>query len=297
MAASSLAYHTADVFTDRAFGGNPLAIVIDDHGLAPALMQRIAAEFNYSETIFLAPPEAAGITARARIFTPGHEIPFAGHPNIGAAFTVARLGALFGRAVGESIAFAEEAGLVEIDILRDQDGVTGARLTAPQAFATGGTVAPQIIAACARLDETEIEPDAIVASVGLPFICAELASDEALVRAAPDRPAFARHMPAEGSISLALFHRDGQALHVRMFSPLAGIDEDPATGSANAALAALLASRDPEPDGLFAFTVAQGAEMGRPSQLQAEVEKRAGKIVKVKIGGSCVAMMSGQIFL
>lgn len=291
----SLIYYTADVFTDRAFGGNPLAVVIDDHGLGAALMQRIAAEFNYSETIFLAPPEDAGATARARIFTPRNELPFAGHPNIGAAFIAARLGALFGQCVGDSLKFKEEAGLVEIEILRDEGHVIGARLTAPQPFAVGADVDPAIIADCAGISPADIKPGAVAASVGLRLIFTELASEQAMLTAAPVREGFARHMPVDDTNGLALFHRDGRNLHVRMFSPLDGIDEDPATGSANAALAALLASREPEPEGLFEFSIAQGAEMGRPSRLYADAEKRGGRVVRVRIGGACVAMMSGEL--
>jgi trans-2,3-dihydro-3-hydroxyanthranilate isomerase len=296
-APASLAYHTTDVFTNRAFGGNPLAVVIDDLGLAPDVMQRIAAEFNYSETIFLAPPAQPENTARARIFTPRSELPFAGHPNIGGAFIAARLGSLFGRQTGGTIRFEEAAGLVEIEILQDRDEISGARLTAPQPLAIGPAVEPAIIAAWAGLAVADIRPDSAIASVGLPFIFAELAEDRALAGAAPDPAAFTRHEPSRDSAGLALYHRQADHLHLRMFAPLDGISEDPATGSAGAALAGLLASRDPRPEGLFAFTIAQGAEMGRPSHLRADARKEAGAVTRIRIGGSCVAMMSGQLSL
>jgi trans-2,3-dihydro-3-hydroxyanthranilate isomerase len=293
----SLTYFTTDVFTSHAFGGNPLAVVIDEHGLAPDVMQRIAAEFNYSETIFLSPPAQQENSARARIFTPGHEIPFAGHPNIGGAFTAGWMGMLFGKKIGEILRFEEDAGLVEVQIFRDDGVVTGARLTAPQPLSIGAEIDPGIIAECASLSVADFKPGAVVASVGLRFIFAELHEDQALVAARIGYDAFIRHMPVGDSISLALFYRDAAHLHLRMFSPLDGVGEDPATGSANAALAALLASRDPEPDGIFKFTIAQGAEMRRPSQLYADVEKRNAEIIRVRIGGSCVAMMTGQINL
>lgn len=295
--AASLTYHTVDVFTNRPFGGNPLAIVLDTHGLTAGTMQAITREFNYSETIFLAPPNQAGHTARARIFTPGSEIPFAGHPNIGAAFVAARLGALFEQSVGKQVIFEEAAGLVEIEILHHRATVTGARLTAPQPLSLGVRVAPDIIAACAGLSVADIKPGTVVASVGLPFIFGELAEDNALARAKPNHDAFTRHMPAGNARGLTLFHRNGQNLHVRMFSPLDGVGEDPATGSANAALTGLLAARDPKPDGLFEFTITQGAEMGRPSQLYADAEKHGGTVGRVRIGGSCVPVMTGRLSL
>jgi trans-2,3-dihydro-3-hydroxyanthranilate isomerase len=295
--AASLEFHTVDVFTDRAFGGNPLAVVLDSQGLPAGIMQAITREFNYSETIFLSPPGQAGHDARARIFTPGGEIPFAGHPNIGAGFIAARLGALFGRPVGDSVIFEEAAGLVEIENLRDRAAVTGGRLTAPQPLRTGAEVSPEIAAACAGLTAADIRGVPMIASVGLPFVIAELAADRAVIAAKPSPDAFARHMPVHGCQMLLLFHRDGADLHARMFSPLDGVMEDPATGSAGAALAALLAARDAEPEGLFEFTIGQGAEMGRPSRLLADAEKRGGGVVRVRIGGSCVPVMTGRLRL
>ncbi len=291
----SLAYFTTDVFTKRAFGGNPLAVVIDEHGLAPEVMQRVAAEFNYSETIFLSKPSLPENTARARIFTPRSELPFAGHPNIGAAFIAGRMGMLFGRKIGEAVSFEEGAGLVEIKILRDQDIVTGARLTAPQGLTIKAEADPATIAECAGVSIADIQPVTVIASVGARFIFAELRSDQALVRARVNHDAFIRHLSAEDATGITLYVRRANNLHVRMFAPLDGITEDPATGSAGAALAALLASRDPRPDGLFEFVIAQGAEIGRPSQLYADAEKTHGAVTKVQIGGSCVAMMSGRI--
>src|SRR5277367_3536813 len=126
-----LEFVTVDVFTDRRFGGNPVAVVRNGEGLTTAQMQSIAGEFNLSETTFVLPPKDAAHTAEVRIFTPKAELPFAGHPNVGTAFAVARLGSVYGRAVGDPLLFEEQAGLVPVEVLRDNDGIVGARLTAP----------------------------------------------------------------------------------------------------------------------------------------------------------------------
>jgi len=138
--AMKLDFATVDVFTDRQFGGNPLAVVPDARGLTSAQMQAIAAEFNLSETTFVLPPQDAANTAQVRIFTPRAELPFAGHPNIGTAFVLA--GAATGAArpiTGDTMIFEEKAGLVRIELLRDRSAVTGARLAAPQAFPSAKT--------------------------------------------------------------------------------------------------------------------------------------------------------------
>ena len=156
-----LTFVTVDVFTDRQFGGNPLAVVIDAEGLSSRQMQAIAAEFNLAETTFVLPPKDAAHTAQVRIFTPRAEMPFAGHPNVGTAFVLAREGECHGRPIGgDTLVFEEAAGLVRMQLTRQGAAVTGAGLAAPQALAVGDAVAPEIVAqACAiGVDDIETRP-------------------------------------------------------------------------------------------------------------------------------------------
>ncbi|HKI73501.1 MAG TPA: PhzF family phenazine biosynthesis protein, partial [Pseudomonadales bacterium] len=174
-------YYTCDVFTDTRFGGNPLAVVVDAVGLSDVQMQRVAREFNYSETTFVLPPEH-GQTRRVRIFTPVEELPFAGHPNIGTAFV---LGAT-GGSDASRVVFEEPAGLVGIDMVRESGRVVSCELKAPQALTLGKTAAPADVAHALSLDEADIVTGThspITASVGLGFLMVELADRDALARA------------------------------------------------------------------------------------------------------------------
>src|SRR5580658_2648179 len=140
-----LKFFTVDVFTDRQFGGNPLAVFPDARGLTAPQMQAIAAEFNLAETTFVLPPQAPGHTAQVRIFTPRAEMPFAGHPNVGTAFVLARQGECHGRPVGEPLIFEEKAGLVRLDLIKDGTAVVGARLAPPQPLTRGDDIATGIV--------------------------------------------------------------------------------------------------------------------------------------------------------
>lgn len=300
-------YVTVDVFTERAFAGNPLAVITDARGLGPEQMQAIAAEFGYSETTFVLPPEDPAHTARVRIFAPRREIPFAGHPNVGTAFVVARLAERSGRRLESTLLFEEGAGLGPVDVLRDgAGGVTGAVLTAPQPLTLGRTVPAGVVAECVGLAPGAVltgRHEPVVASVGLPFMVAEVAIDP-IGAARPNLAAFTaavRHHPSDtGWFSLFLYARvarpaDGADLRASMFSPLGGIMEDPATGSANGALIALLTHLEPGPDARLALEVRQGVEMGRPSLLSVSAEKRGGAIEHVRVGGRCAPVMEGTL--
>ncbi|MFZ3311370.1 MAG: PhzF family phenazine biosynthesis isomerase, partial [Xanthobacteraceae bacterium] len=148
---------TVDVFAERRFGGNPLAVIPDARGLAPEQMQAIAAEFNLAETTFVLPPKDASHTAEVRIFTPRAELPFAGHPNVGTAFVLASRGESHGRTVGDPLLFEEKAGLVRLDLIREAGALVGARLTAPQPLQRGADIAPEIVAAAASLTAVDVE--------------------------------------------------------------------------------------------------------------------------------------------
>jgi trans-2,3-dihydro-3-hydroxyanthranilate isomerase len=296
-----LEFVTVDVFTERRFGGNPVAVVLNGDGLTTAQMQSIAGEFNLSETTFVLPPKEAAHTAEVRIFTPKAELPFAGHPNVGTAFALANRGSIYGRPTGDPLLFEEKAGLVPLELLKDGATILGARLTAPRPLSRGGDVAADVVAmACSlAVDDIETRHHApCVASCGTAFIFAELKTRQALAAAQPRPEIFAQHFPVDGATGIHLYVFDGVAgldIRARMFAPLHGVPEDPATGSANVALAGLLASLRPGPDLSLHLRIAQGFEMGRPSLLDASAEKRAGSVVETRIGGRCVAVMAGTI--
>lgn len=203
-----LPFTTVDVFTERKFGGNPLAVVTDARGLPSQQMQAIAAEFNLAETTFVLPPEDPVHTAQVRIFTPKAELPFAGHPNIGTAFVLAKAGTCLGRKVaGDRLVFEEKAGLVALDIVRDKDAVVATRLAAPQRLTLGDEVAVEVVAEACSLPSEEIETRIhrpIVASCGVGFVMVELKSRATLAAAQPRSDVFARHLPMERAIGIHL---------------------------------------------------------------------------------------------
>jgi trans-2,3-dihydro-3-hydroxyanthranilate isomerase len=298
-----LNFVTVDVFTDQRFGGNPLAVVPDARGLAAQQMQSIAAEFNLAETTFVLPPKDPAHTAEVRIFTPRAELPFAGHPNIGTAFVLAQRDNATERVVNDPMLFEEKAGLVRLDLVRDGTSVVGARLTAPQPLVRGDDIAVDFVAAACSLGAHDIETvhhRPCIASCGLPLVFAELKTRSALAAAQPQSEIFSEHLKADRATGVLLYAFDkepGVDIQARMFAPLYGVPEDPATGSANLALAGLLASLRPETDLTLQLRIAQGVDMGRPSLLEAGVEKRNGRITAMRIGGRCVAMMRGSLEL
>lgn len=292
---------TVDVFTDRKFGGNPLAVVPDGRALTGAQMQAIAGEFNLAETTFVLPPQDLSHTAEVRIFTPRAELPFAGHPNIGTAYVLAVEANRAGRALAEPLVFEEKAGLVRLDLIKDGNSACGARLAPPQSLNRGDDLDAEIIAAACSLAPSDIETAnhrPCIASCGIPLAFVELKTRAALATARPRAEVFTKHLPAERITGILLYvhdRRDGFDLQVRMFAPLYGIAEDPATGSGNVALAGLLASLRSEPDLSLGLRIGQGIDMGRPSLLEASAEKRGGKIIGMSIGGRCVPMMRGVL--
>ena len=292
---------TVDVFTDRKFGGNQLAVIPDGRGLTVAQMQAIAGEFNIAETTFVLPPQDASHTAAVRIFTPRAELPFAGHPNIGTAYVLAVEANSAGRPLAEPLVFEEKAGLVRLDLIKDGSSVAGARLAPPQPLDRGDDVEAEIAAAACSLAPDSIETAhhrPCIVSCGIAFLFVELKTRAALAAARPRVDVFTKHLPADRVTGVVPYVKDqsgGFDVEVRMFGPLVGIPEDAASGSANVALAGLLASLRPEPDLKLAVRIGQGVDMGRPSVLEASAEKRGGKIVAMAIGGRCVPMMRGVI--
>jgi trans-2,3-dihydro-3-hydroxyanthranilate isomerase len=298
-------YVTADVFTDRMFGGNPLAVVLDAAGLSTTEMQSIALEFNYSETTFVLPPDDPAHTAKVRIFTPRTEVPFAGHPNVGTAFVLARQSS---SAAAGTFVFEERAGLVPLTLLREHGAAVGAELRAPEALSRRSCVSAEVAAACLSLDSRDILTRVhapLVVSVGLPFLVVELGSRDALRRSKPNVGAHAEHLPLDGADAVFAYWRAPQqpgasaesVLHARTFSPLDGVVEDPATGSACAATIALLATLESHPTAELAWRIHQGVDMGRPSLLLGRTAVHEGAVTATHIGGRCVAVLEGTLTL
>jgi trans-2,3-dihydro-3-hydroxyanthranilate isomerase len=288
----SFSFVTVDVFTDRRFGGNPLAVFPDAQGLSDGEMQLLAAEFNLSETTFVLPPQGAANTARVRIFNRKAEMPFAGHPNVGTGWVLAGLG----RAQDGMLRFEEIAGLVEVQVASNV--VT---IAAPQPLSLGPEMPVELLARCVGLAPADVVTNnhrPVMASVGNSFVVAEVTS-EALSRAAPDIGRFRQAADlytamGPNRLPLYLYAHDGTGLRARMFSPLSGTVEDPATGSAAAPLAALLLSLGKDAE--RRCEIKQGVEMGRPGRLLCTA-KRAADGIRATVGGGCVAVLNGEISL
>jgi trans-2,3-dihydro-3-hydroxyanthranilate isomerase len=301
-------YMTADVFTDQMFGGNPLAVVLDAAGLSTAQMQAVAMEFNYSETTFVLPPVDPAHTAKVRIFTPRSEVPFAGHPNVGTAFVLARQ-SQFSRAAADGIfLFEEGAGLVTMKLLREHGVTVGAELRAPEGLSRKSIVSREAAAACLSLEPADVAMQVHapqVISVGLPFLVAELGSRDALRRSRPDMARHAELLPLDGADAIFAYWRargesaaaSETVLHARMFAPLDGILEDPATGSACAATIALLSTLRKDDQTELAWRIHQGVDMGRPSLLLGRTATRHAAVIGTHIGGRCVPVLEGTLVL
>ena len=299
-----LTFHTCDVFTDRAFAGNPLALVLGADGLSTAQMQTLAREFNLSETIFVQRPVNPAHTARVRIFFPTAEIPFAGHPTIGCAIHLAV--AMGGDGdFDRDLVLEEEAGLVPVRVSR-RGGRCRAEFVAP-VVPHGVTDAPDHAAA--------LDPARLAAALGLKggeigfgahspglwqggprFLYVPVGTRKILARARPTEPHWSGQMQAGGVDSLYLYTPGaGCDYQARMFSPTAGIPEDPATGSASAILAAQLLAAGALAEGDTQISLHQGIEMGRPSRIGLTVRVSGGALSEVRISGSAVPVSEGRV--
>ena len=296
-------FEWVNVFTFVPFGGNPLPVVLDAEGLDTAAMQAIAREFGTVETTFVLPPAELSHTAQVRIFTPSRELPFAGHPNVGTAFVLARQGHCGGRPVGSTLLFEEGAGLVAVHVLRTDGIVTGAALTAPAAFTRGPALPAAIAAQALGLDPMQIDTALhapCVGSVGLSFVLVALQSRTCLAAIVVDVPALKRLFAETGTTGVLAYASAGAgdgagdgasdaavAWSSRMFCLQPTLIEDPATGSAHAALVALRAMLLGEPQ---SYMAAQGVDLGRPSLIRAWTDAAG-----AHVGGSCMAIMQGTI--
>jgi trans-2,3-dihydro-3-hydroxyanthranilate isomerase len=296
-------FFTADVFTDRIFGGNPVAVFPEGSGIEPAQMQRVARELNLSETVFVSPADTQAGTRRVRIFTPQQEVPFAGHPTLGAAFVLATTGAL--EMTGDDTRIVLEEGVGPVPVRIESRAGVPVRLELQAAkLPEAGPPAPPLgeIAAALSLAAEEVldgadAPKAF--SCGLPFLFVTLRSLSALGRAQLAHDGWQRSIAGHWAPNVFLFTREVDTpatdLRARMFAPAHGVSEDPATGSAVAALAGVLAPLDPREDARLQLQIDQGVELGRPSRLQLNFVKRAGEVAEVRVSGSAVLVSEGEM--
>ncbi|SCE77044.1 PhzF family phenazine biosynthesis protein [Micromonospora mirobrigensis] len=283
---STLAYEIVDVFTDRPYAGNPLAVVFGAEALATEQMQALAVEFNLSETVFVLRPTQVGATYRARIFTPAAELPFAGHPSVGAAVTASRRG-MFG--VGK---VTQECGA----------GVLPIEVTATGATLTGGTptlgpeLDPEPLLEMVGLAATDhAGPPPRVAGCGLEFPYLPVRPD-AVARARMNAAAAERY--GVEHVSVFSWDADAQTAHARVFVPGLGVPEDPATGSAALGLGVWLVASGLLPgDGRSAYTVHQGIEIHRPSVLACTVSAMGGAAAGATVSGQVVPVARGEIMV
>jgi trans-2,3-dihydro-3-hydroxyanthranilate isomerase len=294
---------TADVFTNRPFTGNQLAVVPDARAIPEELLLPIAREFNYSETTFVYPPQSPTHARRVRIFTPGAEIPFAGHPTIGSAVVLASLGEIPLTGDETRIVLEENVGPIPVTI-RARNGVaTGAQLSVAKLPEVG----PPPPARTTLAELLSLEPSQLLGgpngpqsvSCGLPFLIVQL-RDRAAVAAAHVRmdvweATLRRYWAPDVMVVARDPELDGSDLRARVFVPGLAVPEDPATGSCAAALAGYLAARETAPNGSFRWVMEQGFEMGRPSILELEADKRDGAVVAVRVAGECVVVSEGSM--
>jgi trans-2,3-dihydro-3-hydroxyanthranilate isomerase len=300
----TLRYLTLDVFTATPFGGNQLAVFPDARGIPEGSLLPITREFNFSEVTFCYPPEDAAHTRRVRIFTPGGEIPFAGHPTIG---TAAALALAEGALEGKAGRFTLECGvgLVPVEV-RVEDA---ARVWAEFAVAKLPELGPQAPTINTLSEILSLEPSDLVGgalspqavSVGYPFLLVPIKSLDALARARVRMERWEQTLAKFWAKELFLAARDPEKgehhWRARMFAPGLNIPEDPATGSAVAAFGGWLAMKDPKPEGAFAWSVDQGIEMGRPSRLDVSATKEGGAVTAVRVAGRAVLMGEGALRL
>lgn len=292
---------TLDVFTTRRHAGNPLAVVLQSEGLDTEAMQAIAREFNLSETVFVAPPEKPEHRAAVRIFTPGGELPFAGHPTVGTAVWLALADEAEGKPA-DMLVLEEKVGLVSCAVSIKGSHAGHATFTLPRLPepltqpVEDAQLAKALGLAPADLGFDAHRPSAF--SAGVAYTMVPVASREAVAKARV-AASFERAMAATPNGNAFVYCREtaevGHDYHARMFWPGAGVVEDPATGSAAAAFAGAIMAFDKPGDGDHRLVIEQGYEMGRPSQITLELSVRGGALVSARIGGSAIVVSEGVL--
>jgi trans-2,3-dihydro-3-hydroxyanthranilate isomerase len=298
-------YVTADVFTDQLFGGNQLAVFPDARGLGDETMLAIAREFNFSETTFVFPPADPGHTRQVRIFTPGGEVPFAGHPTVGTAHVLAAIGEVALEGSDTRVILEEAVGPVPVTIRGSAGRPTFAQLSVAQLPHVGAP--PPERAALAQMLSLEVDDlrdgawSPQLVSCGLPFLIVPVRDRGAVGRSRIRLEPWEQLLGGYETQMVYVVAMDpelpGSQVRARMYAPGISVPEDPATGSAAVALGGYLAARDRTADGTLRWVVEQGFEMGRPSLLHVEVDKAEGRITAVRVGGASVLVCEGVMDL
>ncbi|HWM49298.1 MAG TPA: PhzF family phenazine biosynthesis protein [Xanthobacteraceae bacterium] len=294
-----LPFATLDVFTERRYAGNPLAVVFDADALDGAAMQAIAREFSHPETVFVLRPEQPGSTARVRIFTPATELAFAGHPTVGAALALA----LKGRSEGGKVLLEEKVGLIDCAVEATASDRGRARFRLPALPAPDGEAAESTaIAAALGLAPDDIGSNGFAPArwtLGNTFTFVPLRDIDAVRRCRINDRDWDKAFERGGRSFAFVFCREtvdpGSHFHARMFAPRAGVPEDPATGSAAAAFAGLCAQALALEDGEHRLLIEQGYEMGRPSLIELQITMRDGELAVASIGGPAIIVTEGTI--
>lgn len=292
-----------DVFSSRKLAGNPLAVVFDAEGLDDEAMQAIAGEFNLSETTFIRPPRNPAHRAEVRIFTPKHELPFAGHPTVGSAIAIVEAAGAKGPSI---FALEEKVGPVRCAVKHDGEAMFAEfdlpRLPEHVPFTDDAAA----VAAALGLAPHEIGFENHVVSAysgGVPYILVPVAGLDAAARAGLDTRAWMELTGPAEALSPAAFVYcretvgSGNAFHARMFAGHLGIPEDPATGSAVASFAGAIVRFDRPGEGLSRHAIEQGIEMGRPSLINLELEVENGRLAGARIGGHAVKVGEGTLLV
>ena len=298
-------YLHLDVFTDRPFEGNQLAVFPEPAGLSTEEMQRITKEMNFSECTFIFPPETAGTRVRMRIFTPGEELPMAGHPTIGSTYALVHEGMIPPRST--EFVFGLGVGPTPVTLDWRDDALDFVWMTQRPPAAQGRIADRSAFARAIGLSDAELLGDlpVEVISCGVPFLIAPLASRAAVDRLSIDRRAYRDECMRSGLQELPLFvfttDRTGasgdEAVYSRMLAPQLGVGEDPATGSASGPLGCYLAAYDVVPKSALPHHVSlQGALMGRPSRIHISIDQEDGRITRVRVGGRSVLVGEGTLF-
>jgi trans-2,3-dihydro-3-hydroxyanthranilate isomerase len=291
-----------DVFTDRIFGGNQLAVFLDGRGLSDREMQQIAQEMNFAETTFLLPPTQPDAAARVRIFTPGQEVPFAGHPTIGTSFVLASRGFL--PEGSRALVLEEGVGPISVRFEEPETGPTFFWMRHPEPSFTPPTANRQVIAAALGLTESDLLPGAPieVGTTGLPFLFVPLRDRATVDRAVTDTPSLLRSIAGTPALGIFFFAPDAdpaaRSVYSRMFAPGSGVPEDPATGSASGPLGAYLVRHNlVAPGADIRITSEQGTKMGRQSFIHIAIGMAGDAITRIEVGGSAVPVLDGTLRL
>lgn len=289
-------FHIVDVFSSTPFGGNQLAVLPDATGISTEGMQKIAREFNFGETAFVLPKNDPANTCRVRIFSPRKELDFAGHPSVGTACAL-----VMKQHVRLSdpirLILEENVGPVTVDVAQQNGGFHGTLTLSGKIDTPTGAPSPTELAAILSVEAAEVS-QVFFASVGVPLCFAQLSSNEAVDRAAINRTAWAATLSRAWSPHIFFFAgnlRDGGKLYARMWAPALGVEEDPATGSACAALVGAMASKPEFGGTAYCLSIQQGVSMGRRSEIEAKARKSGAVVTSISVGGATTYIASGEI--